>query len=51
MKKIVSIVICTIGILSLTSCGSSRPCGLSKTSKKIQQQYNQQEVLVSEVTE
>lgn len=50
MKKTVSIAICTIGLFSLTACGSSRPCGLSNKSKQIKQ-YNQQEILVSEVAE
>lgn len=51
MKRIVFIVICSIGSLGLTSCGSTAPCGLSLHTKKTEQNhYHQQEVLIAEIT-
>lgn len=49
MKKVVFIVICLVGVLGFTSCGSTAPCGLSQKTKQTQQQH-QPEVLVAEAT-
>jgi len=51
MRRIVFIFIGVIGLLTLASCGSTAPCGLSKTIKDVQQQ-DAAEILVAEaVTE
>ena len=48
MKKIVSIIVFAIGIVSFISCGSTAPCGLSLQKNKKHINYNTTEVLVSE---
>jgi hypothetical protein len=52
MKKIVFIAICTLGIMSITSCRStSSSCGLAEnTSTKQTQQNFQQTTVVTKVT-
>ncbi len=52
MKKVVFIAICTLGVLSITSCRStSASCGLAKnTSTKQTQQNLQQTTLVAKAT-
>ena len=50
MKRVVFIAICTVGLLGLTSCGSTSPCGLSKNTKQSQQPHNQTEVIVANGT-
>ena len=47
MKKIVYTLVCVLGIVSLSSCRSTAPCGLSENTKQIQ--YDTTEILVSEV--
>ncbi|WP_299627331.1 hypothetical protein [uncultured Tenacibaculum sp.] len=50
MKRVVFIAICVVGLLGLTSCGSTAPCGLSQTKTKQTQQNYQQEVVVANAT-
>lgn len=51
MKRVVFIAICVVGLLGLTSCGSTSPCGLAQNTKTKQTQQNhQQEVVVAEAT-
>lgn len=51
MKKVVFIAICTLGLLGLTSCGSTAPCGLSQNTKTKQTKQNYQpEVIVADAT-
>ncbi len=52
MKKILFIGICTLGILSITSCRStSASCGLAKNTKTKQTQQNfQQTTLTAKAT-
>ncbi|MDY0779289.1 hypothetical protein [Tenacibaculum sp. IB213877] len=49
MKRVVFIVICIVGSLGFTSCGSTSPCGLSQNTKQTQQNH-QPEVLVADAT-
>ncbi len=48
MKKVIFLVVCIFGLFSLTSCGSTAPCGLAKNTKEIKQQKQntEKEVLV-----
>ncbi|WKD86426.1 hypothetical protein KCTC32516_01801 [Polaribacter huanghezhanensis] len=52
MKKVVFIAVCTVGILSSTSCRStSASCGLAEnTSTKQTQQKFQQTTIVTKAT-
>jgi len=52
MKKVVFIAICTLGIMSFTSCRStSTSCGLADNTQTNQTQQNfQQTDLVTDVT-
>jgi hypothetical protein len=52
MKKVVFIAICTIGILSISSCRStSSSCGLADNTKAKQTQQNfQQTTVVAKAT-
>lgn len=50
MKKVVFIVICIVGLLGFSSCGSTAPCGLAKKQTKQTQQNHQQEVVVADAT-
>ena len=49
MKRVVFIAICVVGLLGFTSCRSTAPCGLSEQTKQNQLNYEQSEILVSEV--
>lgn len=52
MKKVICIAICTVGVLSITSCRStSSSCGLAKnTNTKQTQQHFQPTYAVTVVT-
>jgi len=50
MKRVVFIAICVVGLLGLTSCGSTAPCGLSQNNQKQTQQNLQQDVVVADAT-
>lgn len=48
MKKVVFIAICTLGILSITSCRStSSSCGLANNTQTKQTQQNFQQTTVA----
>ena len=48
MKRVVFIAICVVGLLSFSSCGSTAPCGLSKTSNQNQLDMEKAPILVSD---
>lgn len=50
MKKTIFIVICVIGMLGFSSCGSSKPCGLASTTKQTKQVNYQQDIIVVDAT-
>lgn len=51
MKKVVSIAICTLGIIILSSCRSTaNRCGLAENQHQIQQNIQQDAVIVIKAT-
>ncbi|CAM1363828.1 hypothetical protein [Tenacibaculum soleae] len=49
MKKVVFIAICVVSLIGFSSCGSTAPCGLSKTDQTKQNQH-QSEIVVADAT-